>query len=355
MRRRHFLAGAGAGFAVSLSPVWADIAPSLYLTAANRPDNSTWLVGLTLSGEVRFSIALPSRGHAAAAHPVRAEAVAFARRPGNFAVVLNCASGQDIARLVAPQGRHFYGHGAFTSDGRYLLTTENAYDVPAGRIGVWDADRGYVRVGEFSSGGLGPHEIIRLADGNFAIANGGIQTHPDFQRAKLNIPTMDTSLCLMSPTGSVLSTTSFAADMRQNSIRHIDTDAQGRVVAALQWQGAPTQNVALVARFTPGREAEFLTHPATARLRHYAGSIAVSPEGAEIVVTGPKGNHVLFLDKDGAPLGDVELGEASGVAKTPDGLLITCKGGIALWRQGQIARLPVVGDWSWDNHLVRVS
>ncbi len=354
MRRRHFLMGAGAGLAAGTSPLWADFSEPLYLTAGNRSDNSTWLVGLTLSGAVRFALPIPGRGHAAAAHPHLAQAVAFARRPGTFALVLDCVTGQEVARLTTPEGRHFYGHGAFSADGRHLFTTENAYDIPDGRIGVWDVENGYARVGEFPSGGIGPHEIIRLASGDFAVANGGIQTHPDFVRAKLNIPTMQTNLAFVSADGSLLETQPLQGEMQKNSVRHIDVDAAGRVVAALQWQGAPTQVVPLVARFSRGGTPELLTHPSETRLKHYAGSIAVAPDGAEIAVTGPKGGHVIFLDRQGQPLGDADIPVASGVAQSAQGLVISCKGGLVLRNNGVIETVPVAGDWSWDNHLVRV-
>lgn len=361
MKRRHFLMGMGGGMAATLAPSWAEIAPELFLAAANTPENATWLTGLTPGGVVAFALPLPERGHAAAAHPERAEAVVFARRPGRFALVLDVASGREIARLHTPEGMHFYGHGAYSAEGRYLMTTENAYDVPAGRIGVWDAARDYVRVGDFASGGIGPHEMIRLADGRFAVANGGIQTHPDFERAKLNLPTMQTNLAILSEAGGLEQVIPLAGEMRQNSVRHIDTDPAGRIVAALQWQGAPDRSVPLVARFSlaeaPASGAAgpvFLDHPATARLKHYAGSIAVSAGGDEIAVTGPKGSHVLFLDGDGAATGDTGLGAASGVARSAGGLLITCRGGIARREGGVIETIPVAGDWRWDNHLVRV-
>ena len=101
MRRRFFLAAAAGGLAGAFArAAWSDIAGTepFYLTAANKPDNSTWLVGLTLSGGILFAQSLPGRGHAAAVHPARAEAVAFARRPGEFALVLDCMTGQQLAR-----------------------------------------------------------------------------------------------------------------------------------------------------------------------------------------------------------------------------------------------------------------
>jgi len=57
-----------------------------------------------------------ARGHDAAAQPTRPEAVAFARRPGRFALVIDCRNGDVTARLLAPQGRYFHAMG-IASDG----------------------------------------------------------------------------------------------------------------------------------------------------------------------------------------------------------------------------------------------
>lgn len=353
MQRRRFLLTSGAALGAAISPLWADIGDQLYLSAASKGDRSTWLVGVEATGHVRFSLPLPGRGHAAAAHPERAEAIVFARRPGRFAMVLDCASGQILSELHAPEGRHFYGHGVFSADGQVLFTTENDFDGPDGRIGVWDAANGYRRLGEFASGGIGPHEIVRLCNGHLAVANGGIQTHPDYGRKKLNIPTMRTNLTVLSPEGAVTASYAFPETFRQNSIRHLDIGPDGRVFAALQWQGMPTKRVPLVAEFHAGR-TRFLDHKATARLKAYAGSIAVSGDGSEIAVTGPKGGHMLIFDKAGQPITDMALSLASGVAKTNAGLLITCAQGLARREGGGTEVIPVSGGWSWDNHLVRV-
>lgn len=355
MDRRRFLLSATAGAAAfAAPPVWADLGAPAYVTAANTADNATWLLGLTLEGEIRFRLPIPSRGHAAATHPERAEAVAFARRPGRFAVVLNCATGEEIARLSSPEGRHFYGHGAFTADGRYLFTTENAYDIPDGRLGIWDAENGYRRLGEVQSGGIGPHEMIRLPGGGFAVANGGMQTHPDFGRAKLNIPAMRPNLSYLSEEGDLLEQAALPDEMHKNSIRHIDADASGRVAIALQWQGNPLQKVPLMATHRRGETILLHDHPATVKLKQYAGSIAISGDGAQIAVTGPKGGHVLFFGADGTPAGDEALAAASGVAQAPEGFAITTAGGIAHHCASGSRLAPVSGGWSWDNHLVRI-
>ena len=356
MQRRQFLAvSLASATAAWASQGWAAAGAPKYLTAAAKPGNSTWLVGLTEDAKIAFEIQIPSRGHAAAAHPERAEAVAFARRPGRFAVVLDCITGQEIVRLDSPEGRHFYGHGAFTADGKLLLTTENAYDIPDGRLGVWDATDGYKRIGELPSGGIGPHEMIRMDDGGFAVANGGMQTHPDYERAVLNIPTMQPNLTYLDAEGAIIDQVEPPADMRLNSIRHIAADATGRVVIALQWQGNPLQEVPLMASHRRGEALQFFDHPETRALKQYAGSIALSADGAQIAVTGPKGGHVIFFDgTTGAPLTGEALSEASGVARFGERFIVTVKGGVLEGGAGNNHVVLVDGDYSWDNHLVAI-
>ncbi len=352
MRRRDFLLTTGAGLIGSAA--WSEAGAPKLLAAANDASKRAWLVALDQNAAEVFRLPLPARGHAAAAHPHRAEAVAFARRPGRYGVVLDCPAGCEKARLDLPEDRHFFGHGAFTADGRYLLTTENDFDKGEGRLGVWDtAD--YARIDDLPSGGIGPHEIIRLPDGGFAVANGGILTHPDFGRAKLNLPTMRPNLSYLSADGRLLEVVKPPEAQRQNSIRHIDVDAQGRVAIALQWQGSPLKQVPALALHQRGGELQYADHPDTARLKHYAGSISFSPDGSEILVTGPKGGYLLVFDgRTGAATGGLALPQASGVAPLGDKLAVTIAGGLVIRHGGGFSRVAAETGLFWDNHLVPV-
>ena len=99
------------------------------------------------------------------------QAVAFARRPGTFALVINCFTGSVQHQLTPPEGRQFNGHGAYSLDGSLLMTSEVVADTSEGRIGLWDTAR-YTRLTDWPSHGIGPHEIKRLPDGRLAVANG---------------------------------------------------------------------------------------------------------------------------------------------------------------------------------------
>ena len=136
--RRGFLRGAAGIGSIGLVPAigWAAAGGPDYLAAAGLEGGDYCLIGLTAAGGECFRLPLPDRGHAAAAHPERPEAVAFARRPGTFALVIDCAEGREVARLHSPEGRHFFGHGAFTPDGGLLFTTENLIGEGSGLLGI---------------------------------------------------------------------------------------------------------------------------------------------------------------------------------------------------------------------------
>ena len=199
--RRGFLASFAAALTVPRLS-WANAGSPAFLAAAKQGDGFV-LCGLAPDGQIVFRIPLPARGHAAAAHPIRPEAVGFARRPGTFALVIDCARGQIAHRLTPPEGRQFNGHGAFSADGAWLFTSEVIAETSQGRIGVWHAARGYARIDEWPSHGIGPHELRRMGDGTLVVANGGIQTDPT-DRRKLNLDTMRPNLTYLSAEGALL-------------------------------------------------------------------------------------------------------------------------------------------------------
>lgn len=295
LSRRGFVAALAA--ATAPRPGWAALGYPTALSAVRLPDGTYALTGLHKDGSLAFTVKLPRRGHAGAAHPELAEAVVIARRPGRFALVIDCATGTVTQSLAAPPGRHFYGHGAFSDDGTLLFTTENEIATGQGRIGVWDRRLGFQRIDEFPSGGIGPHELIRMPDDTLAIANGGIRTHPDSGREKLNLDTMQPNLTLIRQSGTVID--QVPANVAQNSLRHIAADANGRVVVGYQWQGDPFDAPPLIAAYADGALTDFEDDGLqSTRLAAYVGSVSAhgdgaaisSPRGGQVQVFGPAGN-----------------------------------------------------------------
>lgn len=342
--RRLFLSGLAA-LAIP-RPSWADAGSPAWLAAAQESDGYR-LHGLSETGESLFALPLPGRGHAAAAHPLRPLAVAFARRPGTYALVIDCVNGTETHRLTPPTGRQFNGHGAFSADGRVLYTSEVEAQGSAGRIGIWETE-GFTRMGEYDSGGIGPHDIKRLADGRLVVANGGIATDPD-DRSKLNLETMAPNLSLLSKGGRLLAQVGLAE--RQASIRHLALTETG-VAFAMQWEGDPAEVVPLLGHWDfacppvlyPAPEAE------APRMKGYAGSIARARDG-RLAISSPKGGVVQVFGPDGTFLATHDRADVCGLAPlgagfvTSDGLGGLCALDGAL---KPLARL----DAAWDNHLV---
>lgn len=348
MQRRTFL----ATFAATLAPrlTWADIGAPAFLAAGKRGE-AFFLHGLTVNGTSLFQIALPGRGHAAAAHPTRAEAVAFARRPGTFALVIDCATGETRHRLTPPEGVQFNGHGAFSADGALLMTSEVVAETSEGRIGLWDTAR-YARLTDWPSHGIGPHEIKRMGDGRLAVANGGIQTDP-VDRTKLNIPDMRPNLTLLSPDGA-LSDQIELPDLSQNSIRHLAL--QGDTIAfAMQWEGDPAEPVPQLGLWTPGAAPVLCVPPETEAftMQGYAGSIAATAD--RILVTSPKGGALMLFDDGGTHIATHRRADLCGAAASAGAFTVTDGSG-AVWAADDAGLTPLATDSTrWDNHLVSLA
>lgn len=349
--RRGFLASLAAAAALPRSG-WAAVGSPAFLAAGKEGEGHV-LHGLTEAGESLFSIPLPARGHAAAAHPRLAEAVAFARRPGVFALVLDCATGAVRHRLTPPDGRQFNGHGAFSADGGLLMTSEVVAETSEGRVGLWDAAAGYRRIGEWASGGIGPHDLKRLPDGRIVVANGGIATDPA-DRTKLNVETMRPNLSLLSAQGELIDRAELAPELHRDSIRHLALLPDGAIAFAMQWEGDIAEPVPLLGLWRPGAAPHLFEPPETemAAMQGYAGSIAAS--GERIVITSPRGGAAMVFAAGGAHLATHRRADLCGAAAGPGGFVLSDGQG-ALWSCSEAGLRPLShGATAWDNHLVRV-
>lgn len=348
MQRRTFLATLAASLAPRLT--WADIGAPAFLAAGKRGEDF-FLHGLSATGSSLFQIALPGRGHAAAAHPTLAQAVAFARRPGTFALVIDCATGETLHRLTPPEGMQFNGHGAYSLDGTLLMTSEVVADTSEGRIGLWDTAR-YTRLTDWPSHGIGPHEIKRLHDGRLVVANGGIQTDP-VDRTKLNIPDMAPNLTLLSEDGALLDQIDFPA-LHQNSIRHLAL--LGDTIAfAMQWEGDPAEPVPQLGLWTPGSAPVLCDPPETEAftMQGYAGSIAAT--GDRILITSPKGGALMLFDARGGHIATHHRADLCGAAASAAAFTVTDGSG-AVWAVDDTGLKPLANnETQWDNHLVNLA
>ncbi|SIR11412.1 hypothetical protein SAMN05880590_11211 [Rhizobium sp. RU35A] len=352
--RRQFLRAAGIGFVAALSPqkLYAlERSEAVYASGFRAPDGTYGIATASIRGEVIDRILLPARAHGLAYCPVSGRGVAFARRPGTFAMIFDPAGRQEPVVIHTPEGRHYYGHGHFSPDGRLLYASENDFDGNRGMIGLYDATDGFRRIGEFEAQGIGTHDMTVSDDGRFlVIANGGIETHPDFGRTKLNLDHMQPSLVLLdAKTGSVVQRHTLPDNLSQLSTRHLDIDANGRIWFACQYEGPRQDLPPLAGSFAPGEDLRFLSLPeeTTVRLANYVGAIAINRRDRLVGLTSPKGGTAVILNADtGAVLAEETVPDAAGVSAAPDGIAVTSYDGTLAGTRSRLA---------WDQHLVRLA
>lgn len=357
--RRDFLRAAGAGFIAALTPkalAGTLAADAVFATAYLRRDGAYGAAILSEAGRVLHEVALPDRGHDITFDPVSSRSVVFARQPGTFMVVFDHTGTMQPVTIGSAPGRHFFGHGVFSPDGKLLYATENDFDNAAGMVGVYDATDAFARIGEFPTHGVGPHELILLPDGKtLAVCNGGIETHPDFGAAKLNIATMQPSFVLIHrETGNLLEKHQLPPDLHKLSIRHMDIDAAGTVWFGCQHEGPATERPPLVGRAVRGRELELLAMPdkLLGGFRNYIGSVAANRDAGTVAVSSPQGNSYAVIDaRSGEVLSHRDLTEVCGLAPDRAGFIATTGlGEIVLPGAGEIHQ----PDFVWDNHMLRV-
>jgi hypothetical protein len=357
--RRDFLKAAGAGFAAALAPsAWAAAldTDAVFATAFVKRDGSYGAGILSEAGKLIYAVELPDRGHDVTFDPATRRSVVFPRKPGTIAVVFDHTGRTEPLTMTSAAGRHFYGHGVFSRDGTLLYATENDFDNAAGMIGIYDTRDRFSRIGEFSTHGVGPHELLLMGDDRtLAIANGGIETHPDFGKAKLNLATMQPSYVLIDRvTGDLIEKHQLPPDLSRLSIRHMDTDQKGTIWFSCQYEGATMDRPSLVGRAARGKDLELLEMPEKVLngLHNYIGAMAANREAGTMAVSSPAGNSYVVYDTATAKvISATDLTEVCGIAPDRSGFIATSGAGMIVGAGREAVSEP---DYVWDNHMLRI-
>ena len=371
-RRRFLQLGSAAAITPWLSacsfdwgkPVDSSLLLSGYRDAplhSTRSPHRYGVAGIHTSGELAFDLSVPQRVHDSLYLPNSQQALFFARRPGTHLYVIDLVSGEMTQTISTPSQRHFYGHGCISRDGRYLLTTENAYDRQLGCIGVYDTTDNFRRIDEFASGGIGPHQIRFLSDQKtIVVANGGILTHPSRGRKKLNLENMQPSLTYIdSGSGQLLD--DFKLPHHQQSIRHIDVSDSDQVAVGIQFEGDLTQQLPLAYTHSGEQELQALNASMQDWQRHqqYIGSVCMNSTGTRLLLSSPRGGIVSGWNLQTRTLESIQTQrDGAGLAFTAQEANFFVSNGI-----GQISSLgsqnfssnaqsPLYFKRrSWDNHM----
>lgn len=316
------------------------------------------------SADAVVSMPIGFRGHGLAVHPLRdGTVVMVARRPGTTLVLADLATGEELARVEAAAGTHFFGHAVFSEDATRLYVTEGDIAAGQGLIGVRDGAT-LELIEHFPSYGVGPHELALMPDGDtLVIANGGILTRPETGRDKLNLDTMDPTLSYIDRhTGELLEEVRLQES--KSSIRHLAVSADGTVAIGVQLQrevASTTEPVALGALHRRGEPLQLLRADELVwrAFDDYVGSVAVCDAHDWVALTSPHGNIVGFWrTSTGEAIGQYEMIDVCGAIATGDGSSLALSNSLGEVRfldaetlTEDPSRRISRPELSWDNHM----
>ena len=337
----------------------------LWLSAQGRNKDTYSLGWVNPNAESSAQQLSVFRGHGLCQNPAKPEQVVmFSRRPGTHGIRLNTESGEIDGRFHSLNDRYMQGHGCYSADGQWLYCTESSISTGEGKITVRDANT-LEQVTEFSSYGIGPHEVKLMPDGQtLVIANGGLLTHPDSGRKVLNLDTMRSTLTYIdSRNGELIS--EHTVPEAKASIRHIDVATDGTVAMGLQVQRKAMDNDALTplaAIQKPGQDIQVLNAPKnlTHQLHDYMGSVAINSASRIAAFTSPKGDLALFWHLDDLSLqGYHAFHDVCGLAVSQDNQSFVLSNSAGKIRQinsrtlqENVDKRLAFQNVSWDNHML---
>lgn len=215
--------------------------------------------------------------------------------------------------------RHFYGHGAFSSDGALLYATEARLDDAfAGVLIVRDA-RSFDELGTIATGGAAPHDCQLVDEGRtLVVTNGGGPFDDD--GAKGSVTYVDVS------SGKILETVPIE-DARFNA-GHLATSPEGDLaVVSAPREGLPPgyPDLGAVTLRPRGSPPRTLSEPPAVVARMRGETLSVLLDGPHDVVyaTHPLGDCLTaWRLSDGTWLDTIELTNPRGIAQTLDGEML---------------------------------
>lgn len=373
MNRRGFVL-AGLGF--SLSTLLACEKPasprSLLLSAYQHHQGKTKAYGIAVAddrGKLRFTLPLAARIHQtlllnAGARPdaeMPKECLAIARRPGIDLYHVDIETGRLINTIRAKDSRHFFGHACQSASG-HVFVPQNHIDKKAASIAVYDPSDHWRLIDELSLPGIGPHQIECLADGKtLAIAMGGIYTHPQTGRKKLNIESMQSSL-LYFDSHSAKPIDEFYPPDPKLSLRHMALTSSDRLIIAAQYQGVADTVLPLAYSHQGEEQLQAFRAEPSVWLAHqqYVGSVSVDPNGECVFLSSPRAGLLSRWDLNSLTLStQFALRDACGLAYSKAQKRFYMSNGRGqlmssnLHQQvnSQINALGFEPSIIWDNHL----
>lgn len=149
------------------------------------------ILALDVASGDTVSVPVTFFGHIVNQNPVRPRQLVSFERWGRQGALVDLLDRKVIARAEASDSNMFFGHAVFNAEGSILITTEDDFHVPQGKLVLRDAATLKI-IQKMDSYGLRPHECRSPDQGKTVmVVNGGYQnaapnlTWIDVQSGKL--------------------------------------------------------------------------------------------------------------------------------------------------------------------------
>jgi uncharacterized protein len=250
--------------------------------------------------------------HGVTVDPLDATRVVAFEKIGPGAAEIDLKSGRVTRGIRPAEGRWFYGHGAFSPDGKLLYSTETVNARESGVIGVRNAQT-LAYLGEFPTFGENPHDCHLIDDGKvLVVTNGGGVLGTDMRPCVTYVDV---------PSQRLMEKLDLESD-RFNTGHLTLGGPQALVVVSAPRKGLSEQDLGAVSLRRGKERLRTMTEPAgiAARMKGEALSVEIHEPTGVAAVTHPNGGMVTFWSLAELRLVKVlELPRPRGLALTRDG------------------------------------
>ena len=259
---------------------------------------------MSLTGRAPKLIDVGFFPHGFAIDPSNPKRVASFQKIGPGAALVDLSTSQVLETISKRGDQQFYGHGAFTLDGKLLLSTERDEQAKRGLIAVRDG-KTMAYLGEFPSYGDSPHDCHLIENGQtLVVANGdGSLAYIDLKSQKLleklTIPN------------------------RGFNAGHLQALAHRKViVVSAPAKGLGEHELGGISVRLSGAPWASISQPAelVSKMTGEALSVAVSQKHGVFGVTHPSANLITFWSvSDGKALANLAIPRPRGIEVSADG------------------------------------